>query len=305
MSVILVTGASGFLGSAVCRLIKNRTSEILLTPTHKELDLEDKTAVYKFLMEHKDITRIIHLAAVVGGLKYNKLYPFTLTARNLAMSTNLLQAVVDVGIKPFITFVSSTCGYPEIPKTIPFVEDEFFGDLPERTNRGYGETKRIISIMLEELKKQHDIPSVTIIPTNLYGPNDELSEEKSHVVPAIIKKFLLPVRAVVKLWGDGTPSRDLLFVDDAAEAIIEATLRKVEGGLINIGSGREIKIADLASTIMKVGKFGNSFMFTGEVGNGQPRRCLDNSKAKRLLNWEPKVSLEEGLKRTIDWIKNR
>jgi GDP-L-fucose synthase len=300
---ILITGAFGFLGSAVIRLIKDRTSEILLTPTHSELDLEDKTAVYKFLAEHQDITRIIHLAAVVGGLKYNQLYPFDLTARNLAMSTNLLQGIVAAGIKPFITFVSTTCGFPEIPRSIPFVEDEFFSELPEPTNRGYGMAKRMISIMLDELKKQHGIPSVTIIPTNLFGPGDELSEERSHVVPAIIQKFIS--QQVAKLWGDGSSSRDLLFVDDAAEAIIEATLRKVEGGLVNIGSGRETTIAELASIIKHVGDFNNSFSFGGEVGNGQQRRCLNINKAKRLLGWEPKVSLESGLSMTVTWIRNQ
>lgn len=302
---ILITGASGFLGSAVCRLIKNRTSEILLTPSHSELDLEDKTAVYRFLREHQDITRIIHLAAVVGGLKYNKLYPFSLTAKNLLMSTNLLQGIAEVGIKPFVTFVSTTCGFAEVPKSIPFMEDEFFDGLPEPTNRGYGYAKRMTSIMLEELKKQHGVSSVTIIPTNLYGPNDCIDEDRSHVIPAIIKKFMLPVRSVVKLFGDGSGTRDFLYVDDAAEAIILATLNRVEGGLINIGSGREISIADLVSIIMRVGKFGNAFMFTGEVGNGQLRRCLNISKAKSVLDWEPKVSLEEGLKMTIDWMRSR
>lgn len=330
MNNILITGSKGFVGTHVVNkfvnsgytglevtsksykkvLVKDKTTPIsnsvIHIPSHKVLDLLNYKQLEDFCRKYS-INSVIHLAGQVGGLEYNKKYPGELTYSNLQAGINIIEAARQFKMNRFL-LVGTTCSYPAFPKTFPFIEDELFDGKSEYTNRGYGDAKRMLVSMLNEYHKQYGLNCISLIPTNLFGPGDCFDDNRSHVMAAIIKKFEFAAAhgdSSINLWGDGTCSRDFLFVKECARAIklaFEDSLVKNE--VINIGSGQEITIKELVDAIRRIGNYvGIDYKFTGEVGNGQQRRCLNIQRAKQLLNWQPETSLEDGLKQTIDWYR--
>ncbi len=304
---ILITGSSGFLGQHIIKEFQQNTRHALLIPTHQELDLLRIKDIYDYFDSHT-VDFIIHAAGKVGGLSYNKKYPADLTYENLVTGTNIINIAARHGVEKFV-FIGTTCSYPEIPYTIPFIESELFDKMPEKTNSGYGYAKRMLIKLLHEYYAQYNLFNISLIPTNLCGPGDCFNDERSHVIAAMIKKFELSQKnneTFIKLWGDGSASRDFASVKDCCRVIrLALEINIPSNEIINVGSGREVNIKELADMIKRIGGYTAEYQFTGEVGNGQPRRCLNIEKAKRLLNWEPKISLEESIRETIEWYRNQ
>lgn len=302
MSKILITGSSGFVGQ---NLIDYFGKEEVLIPPSKDLNLLNSLSVSFYFKEHRPKT-IIHLAAICGGIGLNKRKPADLTHLNLKMLVNIFDAIRDFDVEYFYG-LGSVCSYYEHCPT-PFKEDNMWMGHPEPTNRGYGESKRMMITEFQEHKKQFGLKGAVLVPVNLYGKKDHFDLENSHVIPAFINKFTNAVEnnePEVKAWGSGICYREFLFVEDLCRAIKMA----VTSGLdysepINIGTGKDISIKDLAYLIKDLTGFAGDVKFTGEVSDGQPKRRLDVSRAKKVLGFEAEIDLETGLKETIEWYKN-
>lgn len=303
---VLVTGAGGFLGNFVKSELDKKLPEYceIFTPSSKEYDLVDHNMVEDMYEDYKPNV-VIHLAAEVGGIGANMENPGRFFYANASMGINMVEGARVYGVDKFI-FVSTVCGYPKYAKA-PFLENEMWDGYPEETNAPYGIAKKGVMVMLQGYYEQYGLKSATLVPTNLYGPNDHFDPKISHVIPALIKKFVDAKDAgakVVNIWGDGTATREFLYVEDAARGIVEAIDKVDNGEAINLGSGYEISIGELAIKIKQFVEFDGEIEFEKSKPNGQPRRFLDTSKAKRLLGWEAKVSFDDGLKNTIDWFMN-
>lgn len=312
-SKILVTGAHGFLGKAVIKqlvdfcLKQDMPNVGLLRPTRAQLDLLDKEDVKCFLTrEQPDI--VIHLAGSVGGIGLNKEEPGRLTYENLMMGLNLIEECRRHNIKKFVC-IGTTCSYAaNCP--IPFRETDFIEfnatgpGMPEITNAGYGIGKRVLFEVLRNYRKQYGFKSIYLIPVNLCGPNDHFDERKSHVIPALIKRFheaKTNDAPEVVIWGTGKPTREFLYVDDCAKAIVEATARYDEEEPLNIGNGVEISIGDLAKKIASVVGYTGTLRFDATKPDGQMRRCMDITKMKEKLGDLCKTDIDTALKNTYDW----
>jgi nucleoside-diphosphate-sugar epimerase len=303
---ILITGASGFLGSFVLDRIKNKYStEIeIYSPRSFEYDLIDYNMVNDMYSKYKPNV-VIHLAAEVGGIGANMENPGRFFYANASMGINMVEGARVYGVDKFI-FVSTVCGYPKYAK-VPFLESEMWDGYPEETNAPYGIAKKGVMVMLRGYYEQYGLKSASLIPTNLYGPKDHFDPKISHVIPALVKKFVDAKdngEKVVNIWGDGTATREFLYVEDAARGIVEAVDKVDNAEEINLGSGYEINIKDLAEKIKNIVGYEGSIQFEKQKPNGQPRRFLDTSKAKKLLDWEAKMDFDNGLKNTIEWFLN-
>lgn len=294
---VLVTGGSGFVGTNL-KLVRPN----FLYPSRKELDLTYRNRLLNYIYAN-DVGVIIHLAGDVGGIGYNKGHQGTLMANNLEIGFNVLMAAQEMSCNAIM--VSTTCGYPATPKTIPFIEEELFDGMPEISNSGYGIAKRCLVKLGIELSKEFGLKIVNLIPTNMYGRFDNFSETSSHVIPALIKKFE-ESKEVVNVWGDGKATRDFLHVNDFIKALL-ISLDKINDlgpEPINLGSGQEVSILELAASIRSVGAYRALPLFSGEASlNGQQRRVLDIIRAKDRLGWEPTTNFIVGLKDTIDWYR--
>lgn len=302
---ICVTGGAGFLGRLVCERLRAQGVADVFVPRSREYDLTKPEAVERlFDAARPDV--VMHLAAEVGGIGANAKNPGRFCYANLSMGMHLIEQARIHGVSKFV-LIGTVCAYPK-HCPVPFQEDDLWSGYPEETNAPYGVAKRTLGVMLEAYGRQYGLTGVYLLPVNLYGPGDNFDPETSHVIPGMIRKFCEAAdsdASTVACWGTGEVSREFLFVDDAAEAIVRATECHNDPAPINIGAGEEIRIADLAHRIAKLCGYGGRITWDPGQQSGQPRRQLGTERAKRLLNWEATVGFEDGLRRTIDWWRAR
>jgi GDP-L-fucose synthase len=300
-----VTGGAGFLGRTVCAKLRERGVRELFVPRRREFDLTQADAVARtFDAARPDV--VIHLAAEVGGIGANEADPGRYFYANMAMGLHLIEESRRRGVEKFVQ-VGTVCSYPKFC-AVPFCEGDLWGGYPEETNAPYGVAKRALGVMLDAYRRQYGFNGVYLIPVNLYGPGDNFDPRTSHVVPAMIRRFCEAIdegRDEVTCWGTGNASRELLYVEDAAEAIVLAAAALNDSAPINLGTGREITIARLAEMIADFCGYRGRVAWDSSRTDGQPRRCLDTSRAERLLAWRATTTLEEGLRRTIEWWRRR
>jgi GDP-L-fucose synthase len=298
---ILITGGAGFLGSAIVEQLQKRgvEREQLSIPRSRDLDLRKWENCQK-AVEGKDI--VIHLAAKVGGIGFNQKYPADLFFDNAIMGIQIIEAARQAGVGKCVV-LGTVCAYPKFTP-VPFREENLWNGYPEETNAPYGLAKKMLLVQCQAYRQQYGFNAIYLLPVNLYGPRDNFNPESSHVIPALIKKFTDAVRTkekVVEVWGTGSASREFLYVDDAARAIVLATERYNKPDPVNIGAGNEIKIKDLVEIIARYTGFTGEIFWDTSRPDGQPRRGLDVSRAEREFGFRAEVPFEEGLKRTIEW----
>lgn len=301
---ICVTGGAGFLGSYVLEKLEARGAEDVFIPTIEKYNLVDPGDVQR-LLKDSDPDIMIHLAANVGGIGANQAHPAEFFYDNLMMGVQLMHQSWKRGIEKFVA-IGTVCAYPKITP-IPFQEDNLWDGYPEETNAPYGLAKKMLLVQSQAYREQYNFNSLFLVPVNLYGPRDNFNLETSHVIPALIRKALeAQDRGEDKLvvWGDGSPTREFLYAQDAAEAILLATERYNSSDPVNLGSGEEISIKSLAEKIVELTNFEGELLWDTSRPNGQPRRALDTSRAKERFGFEAQVKLNEGLQSTVDWYKN-
>jgi GDP-L-fucose synthase len=303
---ITVTGGSGFLGRHVVEHLRRRGAEQLEAPRQSEIDLR----TFEGCMEatkHQDL--VIHLAAHVGGIGLNREKPGELFYDNAIMGIQLIEACRRNKVKKVVV-VGTICAYPKFTP-VPFKEENLWSGYPEETNAPYGVAKKALLVQLQSYRQQYGMNGIFLLPVNLYGPHDNFDPRSSHVIPALIRKIQEGIDRgdkTVPIWGDGTPTREFLYVDDAAEGIVVAA-EKYEGAEpVNLGNGREISIKDLTRLLAKLMGYKGEFTWDETKPNGQPRRCLDTQRARDWFGFIAQTPLEEGLQKTIgywrDSIKN-
>ncbi len=298
---ICVTGGAGFLGRVVCTELDKRGASDVFIPRSHEYDLTRTDAVARLFNEARPEI-VIHLAAEVGGIGANQKQPGRFFYANMAMGLNLIEEARLRSVEKFVQ-VGTVCAYPK-HCAVPFHEEDLWSGYPEETNAPYGVAKRALGVMLDAYRRQYGFNGVFLIPVNLYGPGDNFDPETSHVIPALIRKFFGAADKgldTVTCWGTGKAGREFLYVDDAAEAIVKATEIHNDSEPINLGTGREIAIADLAERIARLCGFEGRIIWDASRPDGQPRRQLDTMRAATALNWRAGTDLEDGLKRTIEW----
>ena len=296
---ILLTGGGGFLGSKIVSLLKEKDVDEIIIPNSKNDDLRIKENCYRLT---KDADIVIHLAAKVGGIGLNQEKPGELFYDNLMMGTQLIEESRKNGVQKVIA-LGTICSYPKFT-VLPFSEKTIWDGYPEETNAPYGLAKKMLLVQSDAYRQQYKFNSIVVFPTNLYGPNDNFNDNSSHVIPALIKKIINAINNKedsISLWGDGTPTRDFLYVDDAAKGIILAAEKYDKSEPINLGTGVEVSIKDLVKMILEIMNVNLKVNWeTGKPG-GQPRRCIDFEKAKKEIGFEPEMGLRQGLEKTIDW----
>ena len=300
---ILVTGGNGFLGKNVVRNLENLGVSDIIIPSSSDCDLRNMGNCKKAV---DGIDVVFHLAAHVGGIGLNREKPGELFFDNLMMGTQLLHESKMANVKKFIA-LGTVCSYPKFTQ-IPFSEDDIWNGYPEETNAPYGLAKKMLLVQSKAYREQYDFHSIVVIPTNLYGPSDNFDPSSSHVIPALILKIFNAKKNnldQIEVWGDGSPTRDFLFVDDAAEGIVQAAEKYDEISPLNLGSSEEISIKKLVSLISNILDYNGKIFWDKLKPNGQPRRCVSYIRAKEKIGFEPKTRLSDGLKQTIDWFLNR
>ena len=303
---ILVTGGAGFLGSHLTeKLVSERDIDLdsIRIPRSSEYDLRVYENCEKVI---KDMDIAIHLAAKVGGIGYNKLFPGALFYDNAIMGIQLIEAARRANVEKLV-IIGTVCAYPKYTP-VPFKEDDLWNGYPEETNAPYGIAKKILLTQSQAYRGQYALNSIYLIPVNLYGPRDNFHPEYSHVIPALIRKMVEAKRKGEKevvVWGTGKASREFIYVEDAAEGIIKATELYSKHEPVNLGTGNEISIKDLVRLIAILTDFKGNLIWDTSKPDGQPRRQLDTEKAKREFGFKAQTKLEEGLKRTIDWYKKQ
>lgn len=304
-NVILVTGGAGFLGSYVVKglLKKGVNKKNILIPRLSEYDLRKQEVCEKIV---RGVDVVIHLAANVGGIGYNQNFPGSLFYDNLVMGVNLIEEARKVGVKKFVS-IGTVCAYPKFTP-VPFKEDDLWNGYPEETNAPYGLAKKMLLVQGQSYRQQYGFNAIFLLPVNLYGPGDRIDPRQSHVIPALIRKFVearIEKLPEVVVWGTGKASREFMYVEDGAEAIVLATEKYDKGDPVNIGSAFEITIKDLANLISKIVGYSGQIVFDSSKPDGQPRRKLDVSRAKKEFGFLSKTSFEEGLKKTVSWYIKR
>lgn len=302
---VVVTGGAGFLGSNVVRKLKERGCQHIFVPRSKDYDLREKEAVVRMYEDSKpDI--VIHLAAVVGGIGANQKYPGRFFYDNAIMGIQLIEQARQFGVEKFVC-VGTICAYPKFTP-VPFKENDLWNGYPEETNAPYGLAKKMLLVQLQAYRQQYGLNGIYVLPVNLYGPGDNFDPEYSRVIPAIIKKCVDAKRqgtSKIVAWGTGEATREFLYVEDTAEGIVLATEHYNKPGPVNLGAGQEIKIKDLVYLIKELTGFEGEVMWDTSQPDGQPRRRLDTSRAKREFGFEVKIAFQEGLKHTIEWYENQ
>lgn len=302
---ILATGGTGFLGKHVIPKLLSPNNEVW-APNSKQLNILDRDSLSdKLLKFQPDI--ILHMAALCGGILANKNSPADFLRDNTQMALNIYEAARETNVK-FVYSLGSVCAYPKYCPA-PFKEDDIWNGAAEETNFPYGQAKRTLMLLGQTYRQQYSISGGHFIPVNLYGEHDHFDPVNSHVIPALIRKFVAAERMerpVVECWGSGEATREFLYAGDAAEAISKAVLTGFDSPLpINLGTGKDISIKDLVHWIGDVMDFQGDIVFTGDVSDGQPKRMLDVSRAKELLGWTANTLFDTGLRRTIDWYRNK
>ncbi len=300
---ILVTGGAGFLGSHLVQKLKEKGSKNIFIPTHDKFDLREKQDIIRMYEEaHPDI--LIHLAARVGGIGANMEYPGEFFYDNLIMGIQLMEYAGRYSVEKFVG-LGTICAYPKFTK-VPFKEEDLWNGYPEETNAPYGLAKKMLLVQAQAYRKQYGFNAIYLLPVNLYGPGDKFHPEYSHVIPGIIRKCFEAIENKedeIVLWGTGKPTREFLYVEDCAEAICLATEKYNKSEPLNIGSGLEISIKDLAKLIVELTGFKGRVTWDRAKPDGQPRRCLDTSNAQREFGFRAETDFKEGLKKTIDWYR--
>jgi len=298
---VLVTGGAGFLGSHLVDRLRSVGAGEIFIPRRHEYDLLERDAVRRLLADIRpDI--VLHLAAKAGGIGANQAKPAEFFFDNLMMGAQLMHECWLAGVAKFVA-VGTVCSYPKITP-VPFREEDLWNGYPEETNAPYGLAKKMLLVQSQAYREQYGFNSVNLIPVNLYGPRDNFDLQTSHVIPALVRKCLEARESGegrVTLWGDGSPTRDFLFAPDAAEGILLGAEALDTSEPVNLGSGKEIRIRDLAELIAELAGFEGKFDWDSSKPNGQPRRGLDTRKAKALFGFEAMTPFEEGLRQTIDW----
>ncbi len=300
---VCVTGGAGFLGSFVLEKLAERGAKDVFVPRIENYDLTDVNDIRRLLDDAKpDI--VIHLAALAGGIGANRARPAEFFYNNLMMGVPLMHEAYLNKVDKFVA-IGTICSYPKFAQ-VPFKEEYLWTGYPEETNAPYGLAKAMLLIQAQTYREQYDFNAIYLLPVNLYGPRDNFNLETSHVIPALVRKFIEAQDRgdkTVSLWGDGTPTREFFYAGDAAEGILMAAEKYNGSEPVNLGAGMEISIKDLANTIAKLTGFKGELIWDTSKPNGQPRRMLDVSRAKEYFDFEAKMEFEEGLKRTIDWFK--
>ena len=298
---ICVTGGAGFLGWHLIEKLKLRGATEIYIPQIEDYNLVEQADIKRMLDDSRPDV-IIHLAAHVGGIGANQAHPAEFFYDNLMMGVQLIHESWKRGVEKFVA-IGTVCAYPKFTP-VPFREDEIWNGYPEETNAPYGLAKKMLLTQSLAYRQQYGFNSIFLIPVNLYGPRDNFRPDSSHVIPALIKKCVGAVKRGEKevvIWGDGSPTREFIYVDDAAEGIALATEKYNGSDPVNIGSGNEISIKSLAEMIAKLTGFEGKLVWDTSKPNGQPRRGLDVSRAERYFGFKAQMPFEEGLRRTIEW----
>ena len=301
---IAVTGGDGFLGRHVVQTLRNRGCSQVFIPLIDQYDLTREISVERFYSEARPEI-VIHLAAEVGGIGANRANPGRFAYANLIMGALLIEHGRRSGVEKFVQ-VGTICAYPKFTP-VPFREEHLWNGYPEETNAPYGLAKKMLLVLEQGYRAQYDFNGIYLLPVNLYGPGDNFNPESSHVIPALIRKCLEAVdrgdREIV-CWGDGSPTREFLYVEDCAEGIVLASERYDGSDPVNLGAGFEISIKDLVELIAELTGFQGKVVWDTSKPNGQPRRCLDTTRAAELFGFRSQTDFREGLRRTIDWYRS-
>jgi GDP-L-fucose synthase len=302
---ICVTGGAGFLGSYVLEKLQSRGAKDIFVPRIEDYNLVQLDDIKRMLEESQpDI--ILHLAANVGGIGANQAHPAEFFYDNLMMGVQLMHQAYLAEVDKFVA-IGTVCAYPKFTP-VPFQEEDLWNGFPEETNAPYGLAKKMLLVQSQAYRQQYGFNSIFLIPVNLYGPRDNFDPKSSHVIPALIRKgFEAKQRGDdhITVWGDGSPTREFLYAEDAAEGILLAAERYDSSDPVNLGSGEEISIIDLARRIMDLTGFEGELKWDTSRPNGQPRRALDVSRARQAFGFETRVKLQEGLRRTVEWYRQQ
>jgi GDP-L-fucose synthase len=300
---VLVTGGAGFLGGEVVQQLRARGARDIVVPRSNETDLTDALATRRLFQEVRP-DLVLHLAAKVGGIGANQRTPGTFFRDNMQMGVNVLEEARRAGTSKVVV-AGTICAYPKFAP-IPFREEDLWNGYPEETNAPYGVAKKALLVMAQAYRQEFGSNFVMLFPVNLYGPRDNFDLETSHVIPAMIRKFdtaRAQGKNEVVLWGDGSPTREFLYVDDAARGLLEAAERYDDADPINLGAGFEISMADLARSIAEKVGYSGAVVWDTTRPNGQPRRMLDVQRAKERFGFQAQVGFDDGLQRTIAWYR--
>jgi GDP-L-fucose synthase len=298
---VVVTGGAGFLGSFIVEGLKTRGCTNIFVPRSRDCDLRDRAAIIRLFKESQP-TMVLHLAAVVGGIGANREHPGKFFYENAIMGIELLEQARQFHL-PKILVAGTICAYPKFTP-VPFLEDNLWNGYPEETNAPYGVAKKAILVQCQAYRQEYGLNAVYLLPVNLYGPRDNFDPQSSHVIPALIKKCVDARErgdAFIECWGTGSPTREFLYVEDAAEGILRAAEHYDKSDPVNLGSGREISIRDLVILIAKLTRYPGEIRWDPSKPDGQPRRCLDVQKAQKEFGFQATTPFEEGLRQTIQW----
>lgn len=298
---ILLTGGAGFLGSFVMEelLRKGVPKENIFVPRSEEYDLRDGKNAEK-VVEGQSV--VIHLAAKVGGIGYNREHPGELFYDNIMMGVQLMEAARKAGIEKFIA-IGTICAYPKFTP-VPFKEEDFWNGYPEESNAPYGLAKKMLAVQADAYRQQYGFNAISLCPVNLYGPRDNFDPNSSHVIPALIRKVIEAKKInqpYIDVWGTGSATREFLYVEDAARGVVLAAEQYEKPGIVNLGSGMEISIKDLATTLARLCDFAGEIRWDATKPDGQPRRMLDVTRAEQEFGFKSQTPFEEGLQKTISW----
>ena len=298
---IVVTGGAGFLGSEVVRRLEAAGCRKIVVPRSREFDLTREEPIRRLLEQAKP-DLVLHLAAVVGGIGANRIHPGEFFYKNLIMGVQLIEMARQYKVSKFVA-IGTICSYPKFTP-VPFNEEDLWNGYPEETNAPYGLAKKMMLVQSQSYRQEYGFNSIFLLPVNLYGPGDNFDLQTSHVIPALIRKCLEAKQrnnSEIEVWGTGEVSREFLFVTDAAEGILLAAEHYNQSEPVNLGVGREIVIKDLVHLIAEMTGFRGGIRFDSSKPDGQPRRCLNSSRAEREFGFKATTRLEDGLRKTIDW----
>ncbi|OUT62961.1 MAG: GDP-fucose synthetase [Planctomycetaceae bacterium TMED10] len=302
---VVVTGGAGFLGREVCRLIESHNPGSVFIPRSKAYDLRQREAIEQLMVDSRpDI--VVHLAAIVGGIEANRLNPGKFFYENAIMGVELIEQARRFEVEKFVS-IGSICAYPKFTP-VPFREDDIWNGYPEETNAPYGLAKKMLLVQSQAYRQQYNMNAITLFPVNLYGPGDNFDLQSSHVIPALIRKVHEAIQSgqkKIEVWGTGSASREFLYVSDAADGIVKATLHYEDAEPVNLGSGTEIQIRELAQTICELSGFDGEIEWNTEKPDGQPRRCLDTTRASEAFGFEAETKLRDGILKTVNWYRQQ
>jgi len=302
---VIVTGGAGFLGRRVVAKLRDLGCQRIVVPRSKDADLRSESAVIQMYETHRPDV-VLHLAAIVGGIGANRAHPGSFFHGNLSMGMHLMEYGRLFDVEKFVA-IGTICAYPKFTP-VPFKEDDLWNGYPEETNAPYGLAKKMLLVQAQAYRQEYGFNAIYLLPVNLYGPRDNFNLETSHVIPALIRKFIEAKDRGddhVLLWGDGSATREFLYVDDAANGILMAAQHYNGSEPVNLGTGVEILISDLAKKIRNQIGFDGEIRWDTDKPNGQPRRCLDVSRAKEMFGFKASMSFDEGLQKTINWYRSQ